>query len=234
MSERNDESPLLFNFEDIKRQADDYLNQVRQKAREILENAVAEAEAAKAPILAEAQTLREKAAQEGYLKGLEQGREESKKQAKAEIEKTVQSEMQTELQPALALFQTTLDHMANLKADLVATWEKAFLRLVCRVAERVIRQELRQTPNIEAGWIRESLELCSGARAVSLRLHPDDVSLLRPTLDEMQTRFRHLGTLEIREDATLTRGDCVVETEHGQIDQSITVQLERIAEELES
>lgn len=225
-------SPLLFNFEDFKEQANAYLENVRQQGRQILEQAVAEANAEREAILQNAQNEVDKAVENGFQQGFQQGLDEGREKQKEEIAKGVKEGIQTELQTTSETLRKLLEGMERARFELAENWERHVLKLAAKMAERVIRQELKQTPQIETNWIRESLQLCSGENAVTLFIHPDDAELLNDALEELQMRFRHLGKIEIRQDAALTRGDCIVETEHGQIDTSVEAQLERIVEEL--
>jgi flagellar biosynthesis/type III secretory pathway protein FliH len=110
--------------------------------------------------------------------------------------------------------------------------EATLVRLACRIAERLIRRELRDCPEIPRAWIRESLELASGAATISLRLHPQDLEGLGTGVDRLAEEIGRLAPLKVVADDTLDRGGCVVQTEFGTIDMQLPTQLARLEEEL--
>ncbi|MDO4575460.1 MAG: FliH/SctL family protein [Planctomycetia bacterium] len=226
------ESPLLFNWEDMEQKANAYLDQVRQQGRTILEKAVAEANAACEKIFEEAEEKRRQAEKDGFEQGFEKGYTEGAAKREEELSRIVQEEVRNELQASGEKYRHLLDALKNSRAEILEIWEKGFLTLVCSVAQAVIRREVANDPNIERHWIREMLERCAGESELRLRLHPDDVAKLENALQVLHSEFRGLGKIDLRKDATLEPGDCVLETEFGTLDQRVFSQLGRIVEEL--
>ena len=224
----------LFNFEDLHSQAETYLGSVRQTARQILAKAVQEAETQKHSILLEADLIRTQAREEGFQEGLQRAFQE----IESRVESQVQTQLQKKIEPAVqaaenGIFQI-LEQCADLREDLTQSWERAFMHLVSRVAKIIIRRELKADPQIATQWIREMLELCSGENSFTLELNPEDAVLLKPALDRIRSEFRQLGSLEVKLDPMLARGDCILRSENGTLDQRLDVQLARIEEELHS
>ncbi|MBQ4144858.1 MAG: hypothetical protein IJD43_15425 [Thermoguttaceae bacterium] len=224
----------LFNFEDLHSQAETYLGSVRQTARQILAKAVQEAETQKHSILLEADSIRTQAREEGFQEGLQRAFQE----IESRVESQVQTQLQKKIEPAVqaaenGIFQI-LEQCADLREDLTQSWERAFMHLVSRVAKIIIRRELKADPQIATQWIREMLELCSGENSFTLELNPEDAVLLKPALDRIRSEFRQLGSLEVKLDPMLARGDCILRSENGTLDQRLDVQLARIEEELHS
>lgn len=229
----NSQLPCLFNFEDVERQAKEYLDRIRQQARRILEEAVTQAEEKSEKMLHEAEEQRKSAHELGFQQGFQEGYSQGEAERQQEILQQVQRKIDAELQLSSVSFQKVVLEFQKLQALLIQHWEKGFLSLVTSVAECILRQKLKEEPAIEANWIREALQLCAGENQIQLRMNPEDHVLLNLTLQKMQEQFRHLGKIEICNDITLDRGDCLVETEFGQMDQRVTSQLNRIREELE-
>lgn len=225
-------TPHLFNFEDLQSQAETYLEAVRKKAREIIEEATLETKQQQERLLAEADTIREKARQEGYQEGVRLGALEAENKIQAELQRRLQREVTSAVDSSRKGMINLLDQCANLREEMTQNWENAFLRLVFRVAKTVIRRELKQEPQISVQWVRETLELSLGENGLVLILNPEDAVLLKTPLERLFSEFRQLGEIEIRTDATLSRGDCILRSENGQLDQRLDSQLARIEEEL--
>lgn len=224
----------LFNFEDFGSQAQQYLESVREKAREILEKSLLEAHTKSVQILEEAEQLREKARQEGFQAGFQQGMNDAQAQIEPEVQNRVRQEVEIAVGESEKSLQKMLLELKNLRIEMVEAWEKEFLRLVCRTARVVLRHELAAEPQISLQWIRETFELCSGENSLVLKLNPEDAALLKIPLERLCAEFNLLGRLEIKQDPTFSRGDCLLKTESGTLDQRLDVQLARIEEELQS
>jgi len=224
----------LFNFEDLESQAEEYLASVKKKAVDILEQAVRDAQVQREEILGDAELIRQNAHEEGFRAGVRLGLE----QAESLIQENVQQRLEQEIAPAVEFAEKGLQELFRrcllLREELSRNWENAFLQLVCRISHVIIRQELEKDPQISLSWIREMLELCSGENTLVLFMNPEDLRLLGSGLERLQGEFRQLGQIEIKADSKLARGDCVLKTENGQLDQRLSTQLARIEEELRS
>lgn len=213
----------LFNFEDLEAQAADYLESVKKKAREIVANAVQEAEG-----------IQDEARKKGFQEGLKQGKSHALELVQEEVRERVQNQVQTISNQVLAQIHAIASQCAGLREELTQNWENAFLTLVMRVSHVILRRELEKDPQIEIQWIREMLQLCAGENSLILTLNPQDAELLREPLERLAGEFGKIGHMTIKPSSAMAQGDCVLKTENGQLDQRLDVQLERIAEELRS
>jgi flagellar assembly protein FliH len=186
-----------------------YLESVKQKAAEIVTAAQNESK-----------QIREQAERQGRAAAEQAAR----KAAQHEVTKKWQS-LEPALQQAISAVQTT-------HANWAKQWEQNMLELVVAIAQRVIRRELTNQPEISHQWIREAVELASGSNQLTLRLNPQDFAALGEQRGQIEEHFHQLAEAKIVADPEVSRGGCRVTTEHGQIDQQIESQLDRIVEEL--
>ncbi len=200
-----------FNLEDMSQTASMYLETVKQQAAQI----VLEAQKQAADVLAQAK-----------LQGRQAAEQEATKAALAAAETKWQS-----LTPAL---QQAIDSATQLKVAWIREWEKNVVHLVVAVAQRVIRGELSRQPQIPQQWIREALELATGASTVTLHLSPGDFASLGELREQIMEKFGQMAPAKIVSDPGLSPGGCRVVTDYGCIDQQIEAQLARIEEELTS
>lgn len=200
---------VAFNFDDMRGHADEYLDKVREQAKQIL------FEAAQA-----AQTIRQQAEQEGRRAG------------EAAIEATVDRKLAGQMQSVFPALRKAVDDIHKARPAWVAQWERQAIHLATAMAERVIRRELREDPTITVTLVREALELATGSSKVRLLLNPNDLDTLRDQVTCLADELCRLAPAEIVADASIQPGGCRVETQHGTIDQQIESQLARIEEEL--
>jgi len=198
-----------FNFADMDGEADRRLDQYRDQARQILIDAKREADA-----------LRARAAQEG--------RKAAEAAVRAQLEREQEQKIAT-LMPALA--QVVRD-IRDAKQAWLSHWEKTAVGVAAAIAQRVIRRELAEKPEITTTLVREALELAVGSDRLRIRLSPTDHKNLMPQIEMLAREIAPLAATEILADPAVSPGGCRVETRFGLIDQTFEAQLARIEEEL--
>ncbi len=206
-----------FNFEDISDKAHQYLDSVRRQAAQILTDAKQQAK-----------QHAEQLASEVELRAKEQGRQTAIREA----EQSVQSRIGESLKTALPALNEVVESLRQSEQAWLKHWERETVRLACAIAARVIRRELRHSPEIPLALVREALELAMGSASIRLHLNPQDREALDDQISGILGRLRQLGPTEVVSDPEITPGGCRVVTEYGQVDQRIETQLARIEQEL--
>ncbi|MEN6452206.1 MAG: FliH/SctL family protein [Thermoguttaceae bacterium] len=198
-------APSALNLEDIAEQASQCLAKVRIDAAHIV------AEAQK-----EADSIRRQAAEAGCEAAVEEV-------GQMVAEKTA---------PAIAALQQAAADLQSAKQSWLCHWETAAVRLSAAIAQRIIRRELREQPEITLSLVREALELAAGSPNIQLQLNPEDYDALGDQVQTLMGTMASLGDAQVTPDAAIGRGGCRVQTRFGAIDQQIESQLNRIEEEL--
>jgi flagellar biosynthesis/type III secretory pathway protein FliH len=201
--------PIAFHFDDIADQARLELENYRAEADSIIEAARQEAD-----------TIRNQARIDG--------REEIRAEIEADLSRR-QSEQLSTLMPSI---QNAVKGLEEARQVWAAHWELLGVELAVGIAERIIRQEVADHPEISLGWIREALQLAVGSQKIQLRLHPDDRAALDNDIQTVIETIGILGEVEVVADSAIDLGGCRVDTPFGEIDQQIGLQLARIEEEL--
>lgn len=205
--------PVAFNFDDMAEKAGVYLDGVRQQAGEVLTHAQQEAERLRGGI-------EEESRKRGYAEG------------QKEIHRIVEKQLGTQLHTLLPALAAVIEEIRQARQAWLAHWEKNAIRLAIAIAERIVRRELQQKPEIPLELVRESLALVSCSPAVRVQLSPQDYETLRPKAEMLIRDMAGLGACELAADPAIAPGGCRVETAFGTIDQQIETQMKRIEEEL--
>jgi flagellar assembly protein FliH len=200
---------VAFNFEDMSVRANDYLAVVRRQAEQILQ----EAKAGAGQIAAAARA---------------EGRQAALKEAQESLGATLDHQLAT-LLPAL---QQAVQDIRHSKATWLTHWESKTIELATSIAERVIRREVVNSPEITLDLVRDALELAMGAGKVTIQLSPQDYNALRDRTESVAKQLGKLAATNIVADPGVSPGGCRVVTEFGVIDETFEAQLARIAEEL--
>lgn len=201
--------PIAFNFEDINDRANEYLEMVRGEAAKIVQEAHRQAE----QVRRQAEAAGRKAAEEAAHQVLDQ---------------KIGLRMGT-LMPALEQLVAQLN---DTKAEWLRRWEQSAVAVAAAIAERIIRRELEQRPEISLDWVRESLRMAAGAADITVHLNPDDHEHLGGQVARLAQTIAQLAPTDIIADPAISAGGSLVTTRYGQIDQQLEAQLARIQEEL--
>ena len=98
------------------------------------------------------------------------------------------------------------------------------------MARRILEQELHSDPQALLALIRSAVSRAGSAHHVTLRLNPKDADKLRELSPEESGMSLSIGKVEIVGDASLTLGDCLVETELGTVDGRLATRLQEMRE----
>ena len=212
---------VAYNFEDLERRCEQYLEQVREKTRGVIVEAQAEAD-----------FIRKTAQSEGYDAGYQAGLQKAEQEIQNQINTEVRKQIAQKLQPSLPLIQNVAESMATQKMEWFSEWESKGVTLAIAIAERILHLKLSAHPEGVVSLMQEVLEMVTGESQVSIHIHPDDASLLEEQDIDLNSLFRSSGGVRVQADESITRGGCFVRTEHGEIDARLETQLGRLAEEL--
>lgn len=94
------------------------------------------------------------------------------------------------------------------------------------LAERLLGESLRVTPEQVIGLARQALAEARGARRITLVAHPEDAKLLEISLPALGL---DPNVASVRADAARARGNLRIETEIGVLDAELAPQLERLS-----
>jgi flagellar assembly protein FliH len=201
--------PVIYRFDDV-----------AADARQIVENAKADAVAIVAEARSQADEVRRQAEQAG--------RDDALAAAKAASE----AELQLQLHSLLPAITSAVQQLTEARQAWQREWQRNAIALSVKIAERIIRREVKQTPSITLAYVREALEMCAAAPQVRVLLHPDDAQSLGESAQQIVREIMPAARAEIVAADSIFRGGCRIETRHGEIDQQIETQLRRIESEL--
>jgi flagellar assembly protein FliH len=214
-------SKVAFNFEDLVERSDAYVETVRKQVQQMIQ----QAETDVATVRREAQA-----------RGLEQGRQEGLRQAAEQIEKRATEiaakTSKENLSTTLPAMKAAAEVLVIERDRWVSEWEGTAVRLAAAIAERLIKRQLNLKPDLVRDMIRSALQLAVGTPRIKLRVHADDAALLGEHAAEVVRALAACGEAQIVPDSGITRGGCVIETQHGTIDARLETLLERIVSEL--
>lgn len=201
-----EEAVPMPDMEEIRAQAEAELEAARAEAEEIKRRAQMEAEQQRREVLEEAR-------RNGYDEGL--------KQAQMEADK-----MRRELDAERARMEEDYE-------QLVEQLEPQFIDTITAIYNHIFQVELQNDRNILVHLIETTLRKVESSRTFIVHVSKEDypyVSMQKKTLAEGAVNGR--GVVEIIEDVTLRKNECMIETDGGIFDCGLGTQLEALTNRL--
>lgn len=106
--------------------------------------------------------------------------------------------------------------------------EAEYIGLLRECVEKILQQELTQSPKAILSVVRGALLDARQQREVTVRVHPDDAELVEQNQARMLEVLARANMVTVRSDPGVQRGGCIVATELGLIDASLERQLDAL------
>ncbi len=156
--------------------------------------------------------------QDGYEKGLRDGKEEVQKAYEEKI-----ASMRTEVEAILNKVDKHLD-------DLEKVIAKKVFELSTAIAEKIIVREVETKTTIEEN-VKRALKKLSGAARITVKINPQELDSVKEIIEEEnRNSFKRIN---IEADERIEMGECIVESEIGNVSARFEDQLEEIVNDFE-
>lgn len=172
------------------------------------------------------------AAAKGYAEGLAKGRADGYAKGRDEGKAAVMGELAPKLDELQARWATALAEFEVIRERILGELRQDAVGLALLIAQRVIKRTIEVDPGIVASQLEAVAAQLAKPTRLLVRIHPDDEPVSREALPQILARFSNVTHAELVLDPTLDRGSCVARSAGGEIDASITTQIDRIAEAL--
>lgn len=165
---------------------------------------------------------------QGYARGWAEGRRAAEERGRLEAEEAAtqrEAEDRRHRQRQAQAHAALTDAIAELRHAVSVTCshvEQQATMLAFRLVEEILGRELEVAASPGTDAVRRALALLPDEPLVTVRLHPDDLT------DEAAAACPEGGRLVA--DASLQRGDAIVETDAGVVDARLSTALARVRE----
>ena len=151
-----------------------------------------------------------------YEQGFRQG-EEAARQA-----------LTAQLSPVLGAFQQATTEIAHLRTTVLQQAEEDIITLAFQLARKIIQYEALEHREVLATTLTRALEQVVEQDQIVVRVHPDDLHYAMEIKEKLGHTRGDIKTLTVREDPSVGRGGCLVESSLGTIDARIDAQFEEL------
>jgi flagellar assembly protein FliH len=123
-------------------------------------------------------------------------------------------------------YENSLAELALSHKALVESMEKETVRLALEISRKIVQRELTIDPDLVAALAAVALKRVSGHQSIALRVSRHDFPRVRVAIANVNQ------AVEVKDDATLERGDFVIETGQTFLDGKVASQIETIGKAL--
>ncbi len=212
-------SAVVLDLGDLDRQAKRIVEQAREQAKTIRDEAKQKADALVAGADAK-----------GYEQGMQRGLTEGKELGRREGREELLDELRPQLEQLIQSWADALNQWDAQRGEMLLSAREDVLAFAVAMAEKIVFRTIEADDSIIEDQLAESLALLSKPSNVAIRINPQDRDLVEEVLPELLRATTDCRHATITDDPTMTRGGCIVRTIGGEVDATIETQLDRIVE----
>ncbi len=173
-----------------------------------------------------------KGEEEGFQKGLEKGEQEGFDAGKEQGAEAAQAEARQEIQDSLDTLKQALDEVNSLAEHIVDRYEQQLIRLVLKIAEKVVSVSLDADDQLIRRTVLDALKTLVNPEEIVLSISPDDYAYIEMIKDEFFEEVSSLESISVQSDALINRGGCKIETRTGTVSVDPEAKMKAIQEAL--
>lgn len=159
--------------------------------------------------------------QEAYEKGFAQGEKDGFELGEKRAAKVV------------ANIENILIELKRLREQIPRIYEKEILDLVFTIAGKIVHREIVSNREALKETIINSLKLAVEKSEVVLSVNPEDFEYVNKLRRQLFAEVKDMKSISVNSDPSITRGGCLLETPHGDIDSTVETQLDKIYRSVE-
>jgi flagellar assembly protein FliH len=132
------------------------------------------------------------------------------------------------IQALAARMTDVMNTLAGLRSELVAQYEKELMDLVLAICRKIIFCEIAADSRVIRETVLQILQEAPGAQQITLRLHPEDLDAIETLKTRAGVSATDLNRVALFPDTSVSRGGCLLETPHGDMDAAIETRLKNV------
>ena len=206
------------------------LGDLSQEAKRIIAEARAEADRIVAEATEKADAMIAGASDRGFNIGKETGLTEGREQGREEAHREAMEEFSEQFQSVTDSWTEALSGWESDRNAMLLAAREDVLTFAVTMAKKVVVRLTRLDGRIIQDQLAETLSLLSRQSSLRIVINPEDRPIVEEIMPALLEHLAHCEHAEIENDASVTRGGCIVRTCDGLIDATIEKQIDRIIE----
>lgn len=166
------------------------------------------------------QAISDSSRKAAYQEGFEKGKGDAR------------AEVLTQCKPMVDQFEALVGGFENMQTDLFKANEEYLIHMVYRLAKHVLLRELKEDTEYVRRLVSQLLERLGTRENIKIFVGEMEYSSAETLREGLAQTLGQLKNLSIEQDSTITGRGCRLETDYGEIDARLEVQIENIAQTL--
>ncbi|MCH5251988.1 MAG: hypothetical protein J1F22_03340 [Lachnospiraceae bacterium] len=199
---------------------DEMLSEKQEEAKQEAEKIISEAKKQAAALLTEAENQVEQIRQKAHEEGIEDGKAEGIAKAEEELS---------------AIRQELEDEKANQKQEyenLIAGVEGHYVEVLCSLIQKITGVLISDNKDVLLHLIRSGIADMTPANSYTIRVSSEDVLLVEGHKEEIRNKAGITAMIEVQEEKSLEKDDCIIETDTQMVDCGFRTQLDNLVNTL--
>jgi len=161
-------------------------------------------------------------------------RSQSHEQGRCEgREKTLNRETQR-LQPLSGLLKRASEMFGSHHIRLHRQAPQLVIQFAVALADKIVRAQLHQNPELTSHIVKNALQTCSGMEALKLKVNPEDSERIQGIVAQQFPALSEEDKRSIIADPFIQKGGCLIESDFGIVDGRIDQQISALSSVLEN
>lgn len=182
------------------------LNELQKKTLE---------ESIEVEVLKRLKDVEERAFAEAHKLGLEEGKREAFNHYSAHI------------QSSLEKLENLLQDFEKYKSRVLVENEEFFVKMVYHIAKNITLKEIKEDPSLVMAVLQKVLDDTHSDEEMILKINKDDFDFLNTVTGSTKKPWENIKKLKLEPTEGISRGGCILETNHGVIDAQIEQRLQK-------
>jgi flagellar assembly protein FliH len=123
-----------------------------------------------------------------------------------------------------------LQGVQDLRLGVAEAIEGDAVELALALAGKILSGALQARPELVVEAVQGALRRVSDRRQITVLLNPEDLDAVKEAIGELQAQVNGIELCDLQSDQRVERGGAIVRTVEGELDASVTTQLERARE----
>jgi len=199
---------------------EDVLFEAKKKAEEIIKQAQEKADELLTKTKTELEEITKTTQHKAYEKGFKEGKEEGIKAGEEVIKKS------------LAEIQNVLIEAKHKREEIMQINQEIIINLALMIAKKIIKAELITNKEMIFENLNQALKKVKDKEEIKVKVNPVHLQELGTRKEEFLRQVSGIERINFEEDKNIEPGGCIIETNLGIIDATISSQLEMIEDAL--
>ncbi|MFN3411614.1 MAG: flagellar assembly protein FliH [Exilispira sp.] len=203
-------------IKESKAQANIEIEKIKQEAQRIIDEAKLEAK----EILETAENKSKDIIEENRKRGYEEGYEEGYSKGLDEVKHLIER------------MHKIISEVIAKRQEIIEGTEYQIISIVLLIVKKIIKIITENQKTVIINNVVEALKKVKGSKNVIIRVNIDDIAMATKHKEDFIRMIEGLEGIQFLEDSSIEKGGCIIETDFGEIDARISLQLKEIEDKI--